>query len=140
MDTIQGKVFIVSFFMHYCQKLTLCMKKIVWNVLFIYIPEVFARRCGLRTKKLKLICKKLNTHPTVISNILLPTELETAMSPNPFLATMTLVMRSGILVPAAKIVRPITWKIVIKIILSFVSCRSFPEIHVFSSIYNIAYQ
>ena len=43
-----------------------------------------------------------------MSNILLPTELETAMSPNPFLATITLVMRSGILVPAAIIVNPNT--------------------------------
>lgn len=40
--------------------------------------------------------------------MLLPTELETAMSPNPFRATMTEVMRSGIDVPAAKKVRPIT--------------------------------
>ena len=37
-----------------------------------------------------------------------PTEDETAMSPNPFLATMTLVMRSGMEVPAARNVRPIT--------------------------------
>lgn len=41
--------------------------------------------------------------------MLLPTELETAMSPNPFLATITEVMRSGIEVPAAKKVSPITW-------------------------------
>lgn len=40
--------------------------------------------------------------------MLLPTELETAMSPNPFRATMTLVIRSGMLVPAARNVRPIT--------------------------------
>ena len=49
----------------------------------------------------------LITYPTVISNILLPTELETAISPNPFFATITLVIKSGILVPAARIVRPI---------------------------------
>lgn len=48
------------------------------------------------------------TYPIVTSNILLPMELETAMSPNPFLATKTLVMRSGILVPAARNVSPIT--------------------------------
>lgn len=48
------------------------------------------------------------TYPTVTSNMLLPMELESAMSPNPFLATMTLVMRSGILVPAARNVKPIT--------------------------------
>jgi len=40
--------------------------------------------------------------------MLLPTELDTAMSPYPFRATMTLVMRSGMLVPAARNVRPIT--------------------------------
>ena len=40
--------------------------------------------------------------------MLLPTEDETAMSPKPFLATMTLVMRSGMEVPAARKVRPIT--------------------------------
>ena len=48
------------------------------------------------------------THPTVMSKMLLPTELETAISPKPFLATITLVMRSGILVPAARKVNPIT--------------------------------
>ena len=46
------------------------------------------------------------THPTVMSKMLLPTELDTAMSPRPFRATMTLVIRSGIEVPAAKMVRP----------------------------------
>lgn len=40
--------------------------------------------------------------------MLLPTEEETAMSPKPFLATMTLVIRSGMDVPAAKKVSPIT--------------------------------
>lgn len=48
------------------------------------------------------------TYPTVTSNILLPTELETAISPKPFLATMTEVIKSGIDVPAAKKVKPIT--------------------------------
>lgn len=42
----------------------------------------------------------------VMSNMLLPTELETAMSPKPFRATITLVIRSGIDVPAARMVRP----------------------------------
>lgn len=46
------------------------------------------------------------SHPTVMSNMLDPTELETAMSPRPFRATMTLVMRSGMEVPAARIVKP----------------------------------
>lgn len=50
----------------------------------------------------------LDAYPTVTSKILLPTELDTAISPNPFRATMTLVMRSGMLVPAARNVRPIT--------------------------------
>lgn len=35
-------------------------------------------------------------------------ELDTAMSPKPFLATKTLVIRSGMLVPAARNVSPIT--------------------------------
>ena len=43
----------------------------------------------------------------MISKILLPTLLLTAISPNPFLATMTEVIRSGTLVPAARIVIPI---------------------------------
>lgn len=46
-------------------------------------------------------------YPTVMSKMLLPTELDTAMSPMPLRATITLVMRSGMDVPAAKIVRPI---------------------------------
>ena len=48
------------------------------------------------------------THPTVTSKMLDPTDDDTAMSPNPFLATMTLVIRSGMEVPAARKVRPIT--------------------------------
>lgn len=48
-----------------------------------------------------------DAHPTVMSKMLLPTELDTAMSPRPLRATITLVMRSGMEVPAAKIVRPI---------------------------------
>lgn len=48
------------------------------------------------------------TYPTVTSNILLPTELETAISPKPFRATITDVIKSGIEVPAAKNVKPIT--------------------------------
>lgn len=47
-------------------------------------------------------------NPTVTSKMLLPTEEDTAMSPNPFLATMTLVIKSGIEVPAARNVKPIT--------------------------------
>ena len=41
-----------------------------------------------------------------MSKMLLPTELETAMSPKPFRATITLVMRSGMEVPAARMVSP----------------------------------
>lgn len=48
------------------------------------------------------------TNPTVISKILLPIELDKAMSPKPFLATRIEVTRSGTEVPAAKNVRPIT--------------------------------
>ena len=40
--------------------------------------------------------------------MLLPTEEETAMSPNPFLATITDVIKSGMEVPAARKVKPIT--------------------------------
>ena len=54
------------------------------------------------------MCRVSATHPTVTSKMLLPTEEDTAMSPKPFLATMTLVMRSGMEVPAARNVRPIT--------------------------------
>lgn len=46
------------------------------------------------------------THPTVMSKMLLPTELDTAMSPRPFRATITLVIRSGMDVPAARMVKP----------------------------------
>lgn len=46
------------------------------------------------------------SYPTVMSKMLEPTELDTAMSPRPFRATMTLVMRSGMEVPAARIVSP----------------------------------
>lgn len=48
------------------------------------------------------------TYPTVTSNMLLPTELETAISPKPLRATITDVIRSGMDVPAAKNVKPIT--------------------------------
>ena len=51
----------------------------------------------------------METHPTVTSKMLLPTDDDTAISPNPFLATITLVIRSGMDVPAARNVRPITW-------------------------------
>lgn len=49
----------------------------------------------------------IGAHPIVMSKMLLPTELDTAMSPMPLRATITLVMRSGMDVPAARIVRPI---------------------------------
>lgn len=42
--------------------------------------------------------------------MLLPIEEETAISPNPFLATMTEVIKSGTDVPAARIVKPMTCK------------------------------
>mmetsp|Transcript_35656 Transcript_35656/g.65999 ORF Transcript_35656/g.65999 Transcript_35656/m.65999 type:complete len:111 (-) Transcript_35656:2195-2527(-) len=47
-------------------------------------------------------------NPTRISKILLPMELETAMSPSPILATITLESKSGTDVPAASTVYPIT--------------------------------
>ena len=45
-----------------------------------------------------------------MSKMLDPTEDETAMSPRPLRATMTDVMRSGMDVPAARNVSPITWQ------------------------------
>ena len=50
------------------------------------------------------------THPTVTSKIFDPTDEDTAISPLPCWATSTLVIKSGTEVPAAKNVRPITWK------------------------------
>jgi hypothetical protein len=47
-------------------------------------------------------------NPTVTSKILEPTDEDTAISPNPLRATITLVIKSGIDVPAAKNVNPIT--------------------------------
>lgn len=44
--------------------------------------------------------------PTQTSNMFEPTEDETAMSPSPLRATMTLVIKSGIDVPAARNVSP----------------------------------
>jgi hypothetical protein len=49
-------------------------------------------------------------YPTQISKIFDPTEEETAMSPKPFRATITDVIKSGIEVPAAKNVSPITYR------------------------------
>ena len=48
------------------------------------------------------------SYPTVTSKMLLPTEEETAISPKPFRATITEVIRSGMEVPAARNVNPIT--------------------------------
>jgi len=42
--------------------------------------------------------------------MLLPTELDTAMSPNPLRATITEVIKSGMEVPAARKVRPMTYR------------------------------
>ena len=55
------------------------------------------------------------THPTVISKMLEPTELDTAMSPRPFRATITLVIRSGIEVPAANMVKPMISSVIQKV-------------------------
>lgn len=49
---------------------------------------------------------KEKTYPMVTSKILDPTEEETAMSPSPFLATRTEVIKSGIDVPADSKVNP----------------------------------
>lgn len=50
-----------------------------------------------------------NGSPTQTSKILDPTEEDTAMSPRPFLATITEVIKSGMEVPAAKKVSPIIY-------------------------------
>lgn len=55
------------------------------------------------------------THPTVMSKMLEPTELDTAMSPRPFRATITLVIKSGIEVPAANIVKPMISSVIQKV-------------------------
>jgi hypothetical protein len=47
-------------------------------------------------------------NPIATSKMFEPIEEETAMSPNPWRATITLVKRSGTLVPAARKVSPIT--------------------------------
>lgn len=74
---------------------------------FLYFKSTF--RAGslvvLKGKNPTLVFNQ--PYPTVMSKMLEPTELETAMSPSPLRATMTLVMRSGMEVPAANIVRPI---------------------------------
>lgn len=49
------------------------------------------------------------TYPTVMSKILLPIELDIAISPNPLRATITDVSKSGTLVPAASTVNPIIY-------------------------------
>ena len=64
----------------------------------------------------------MSSYPTVTSKMLEPTEEETAISPKPFLATMTEVMRSGIDVPAARKVRPITCNRIFGIIFSRTFC------------------
>ena len=50
----------------------------------------------------------VDSYPTVTSKMFDPTDDETAISPKPFRATITLVIKSGMEVPAAKNVRPIT--------------------------------
>ena len=57
------------------------------------------------------ICVIVLLYPTQISNILDPTDEDTAISPSPFRATMTEVIKSGIEVPAARNVKPITLKV-----------------------------
>ena len=54
------------------------------------------------------ICSQGNGNPMVTSKIFEPMELETAISPWPFLATITDVIRSGTLVPAARKVNPMS--------------------------------
>ena len=51
-------------------------------------------------------------YPTQISKILDPTDDETAMSPSPLRATITDVIKSGMDVPAARNVSPITCKFI----------------------------
>lgn len=46
----------------------------------------------------------IETHPTVMSKMLLPTQLDTAMSARPLRATITLVIKSGMDVSAARVV------------------------------------
>lgn len=52
----------------------------------------------------------LKSYPTQMSKMFDPTDEETAISPRPFRATITDVIKSGIEVPAARKVKPITYK------------------------------
>ena len=70
---------------------------------------------SFHSKVVSTLVAVCRTHPTVISKMLEPTELDTAMSPRPFRATITLVMRSGIEVPAASMVRPIISSVIQKV-------------------------
>ena len=75
-----------------------------------FLAYLYLVRFHTKALSTKNLIKK-NTHPTVTSKIFDPTEEDTAMSPLPCWATSTLVIKSGTEVPAAKNVRPITWKI-----------------------------
>ncbi|KMQ95275.1 hypothetical protein RF55_4519 [Lasius niger] len=74
-------------------------------MLYAFVYNILQDDAALRRE---MNLEDLDSHPTVTSKMLLPTELDTAISPYPFRATITLVMRSGMLVPAARNVRPIT--------------------------------
>ena len=56
-----------------------------------------------------------NGRPIVTSNKFEPIDELTAISPKPFLATMTDVSKSGTLVPAAKIVSPIMVELIFQV-------------------------
>lgn len=66
------------------------------------------KKISLKTFVLRRDNVEEMTHPTVTSNIFEPTELDTAISPKPLRATITDVIKSGIEVPAARKVKPIT--------------------------------
>lgn len=74
-------------------------------VIWLFSEDVPVKKC----------CVYWWTHPTVMSKMLEPTELDTAMSPRPFRATITLVIKSGIDVPAANMVKPMISSVIQKV-------------------------
>ena len=92
-----------------CDKLLTEYHFVYWDVIII---NDFSRTHYIKKFSKLLILRKIITksksYPTVTSNMLEPTDDDTAMSPLPCFATKTLVIKSGTDVPAAKNVNPMT--------------------------------
>lgn len=65
-----------------------------------------AQSCHMSVNQNLFFHQAFGAHPTVMLKMLVPIELDTAMSARPLRATIKLVTRSGAEVPTAKIVRP----------------------------------